>query len=91
VRALRVFACTIGAAFDAEISIDALPPKRIQLSSLFDLHRRGGIKRITVSQGQPPVVSFHLQAETGIIEVDLNQISQELGGGMVAVISRERS
>jgi hypothetical protein len=89
VRALRVFACAVGAEFEAEVAVNALPPQKITLSRLFDLHRLGGITRITVTTGEPPVVSFHLQAETGTMESDFNRIAQELGGAMRVVVAQE--
>jgi hypothetical protein len=89
VRILRVFACAIGAGFDSEIPVNSLPPVKIKLLSLFELHRQRGIAEITVSKGQPPVVCFILRQETGTMSTDLSQISHELGGSLRVELAQD--
>ena len=81
-RILRVFACAIGASFDTDVPIDALPPCKIILSGLFEIHRQRGITGISVKIGEPPVVGFILEQETSTMTTDLSRISRELGGSL---------
>ncbi len=76
---LRVFASAMGAEFDAEVPANALSPRRVDLTNLFEVHRAAGIRRITVSKGEPPLVSFHLHTETATIEGKLHQIAHDFG------------
>lgn len=79
-RVLRQFACAIGATFDSKVSPGALPPCRVRLTDLFNLHRQAFIDRIEVDGGDQPCVCFVLESEPSTIEADADNLSRALGG-----------
>jgi hypothetical protein len=81
-RAIRQFACSIGCGFETEVPARALPPVKISMRGLFDIHRQFGIRAIKVSSGTPVEVCFVLSQEPGTIAEALPALTRELGGNM---------
>ena len=79
VRVLRTFAKAVGADFETEIAENYIPAVRLSLKSLFEVHRRGLITRITVKKAPQPCVCFVLGHKPGTIGVDHAVISRDLG------------
>lgn len=83
IRVLRDFARAIGAEFESEISVDALPAGRLSLLRAFELHKSMFVERITVKNAGAPCVCFVLRHKTGTMEVDVDAMSRELGAKLL--------
>ncbi len=81
-RALRQFACAIGAEFDSEIRLDFFDPAKIKLQACFELHRRAFVEGVEVKGGEKPCVFFILRHEPSTISEINQKLLDELGGAV---------